>query len=59
MRVLMTAEDMITAFEVVRVALENRTTYDSIAREMDLSDDELSRIYNRVMVFLDPDEERA
>lgn len=59
MRVLMTAEDMITAFEVVRVALENRTTYDSIAREMDLSDDELSRIYNRVMVFLDPEEGRA
>ena len=59
MRVLMTAEDMITAFEVVRVALENQRIYDEIALELDISDEELSRVYQRIMGFLDPDQERA
>jgi len=59
MRVIISAEDMITAFEIVRLALENRATYDSIARQMDVSDEELSQLYDRIMGFLDGDLRQA
>ena len=59
MRVIISAEDMITVFEIVRLTLENRDTYDSIARQMDVSDEELSRLYNRIMGFLDGDLRQA
>lgn len=55
MRVIISAEDMITAFEIVRLALENRASYDSIARQMNMSDDDLSRLYHKIMGFLDTD----
>lgn len=59
MRVIISAEDMITAFEIVRLTLENRASYDSIARQMDISDEELSRIYHKIMGFLDNDLRQA
>lgn len=53
MRILMTAEDMIWVMDIARICLENRRIYDQIVREMDATDDELSRLYQRIMTFLE------
>lgn len=53
MRILMTAEDMIRVMDIARICLENRRIYDQIVSEMDATDDELSRLYQRIMTFLE------
>lgn len=53
MRILMTAEDMIRVMDIARIALENRPIYDQLVSEMDATDEELSRLYQRIMTFLE------
>ena len=53
MRILMTAEDMIRVMDIARIALENRRIYDQMVSEMDVTDDELSRLYHKIMGFLE------
>lgn len=52
-RILMTAEDMIRVMDIARIALENRRIYDQMVSEMDVTDDELSRLYHKIMGFLE------
>lgn len=53
MRILMTAEDMIRVMDIARICLENRPIYDQLVSEMDATDEELSRLYQRIMTFLE------
>ena len=53
MRILMTAEDMIRVMDIARIALENRRIYDQMVSEMDATDEDLSRLYHKIMGFLE------
>ena len=52
-RILITAEDMIRVMDIARIALENRRIYDQMVSEMDVTDDELCRLYHKIMGFLE------
>ena len=47
-------EDLITIVEVARIALEQRLA--DIGHELDLSDDELNRVYSLIKIEGDSDE---
>lgn len=49
----MTAEDMIRVMDIARIALENRRIYDQMVSEMDATDEDLSRLYHKIMGFLE------
>lgn len=49
-------EDLVTALEAARVALQNKDVFDHIGDALDLSPDELERIRNRLQAALAPKE---
>lgn len=54
-RTLMTSTEMIHAFEVARIALEDRGFFDKVASEMDMNDEDLAYLYRTIMDFLEGD----
>lgn len=52
-RTLITSTEMINAFDVARLALENRAFFESLEREMPGVD--LPKLYQTLMDFLDGD----
>lgn len=51
-KVQITGPDMILIFWIARVALEDRMSYDYIAKELDMKGDEAARIYEAICNFL-------
>ena len=54
-RTLMTSTEMINAFEVARIALEDRGFFGKVASEMKMKDEELASLYETIMDFLEGD----
>jgi hypothetical protein len=54
-RTLMTSTEMINAFEVARIALEDQGFFGKIASEMDVTNEELASLYETIMDFLEGD----
>ena len=52
-RTLLTGPDMIIGLTIAQMALENREMYQVILESMEISEDELSRVYDAVSTFLD------
>ena len=44
----MNSQELVTALEIARTALEHKTSADLIARELDLSNEELDRIFELI-----------
>ena len=57
-RTLMTSTEMIHAFDVARVALEDRDFFRKVASEMDMRDEDLASLYETIMDFLEGDSRR-
>lgn len=57
-RTLMTSTEMIHAFDVARVALEDRSFFDHIVKETNLKREELASLYETIMDFLEGDSRR-
>lgn len=53
MRTLLTGPDMIIALTIAQMALENRDMYGVVLDSMEITEDELSRIYDAVSSFLE------
>lgn len=53
MRTLLTGPDMIIALTIAQMALENREMYQVITDGLEISEDELSRVYDAVSTFLE------
>jgi len=51
-RILMTSADMIKLMEIASIAMENRDAYDVIMWQLNLSDEEMSRLYAQLTGFL-------
>lgn len=54
-RTLITSTEMINAFEVARIALEDRGFFGKVAEEMDMNDEDLVALYEALMGFLEGD----
>jgi len=52
-RTLLTGPDMIIALTIAQMALENRDMYGVVLDSMEITEDELSRIYEAVSSFLE------
>lgn len=52
-RTLLTGPDMVIALTIAQMALENRPMYETITSSIDITEEELSRIYDAVSNFLD------
>ena len=57
-RTLMTSTEMIDAFDIARIALEDRGFFEHIARELNESEENLAALYETIMDFLDGDRRR-
>lgn len=55
MKTLMTSTDMIRAFQIAKIALEDRDCYDLIVSKIEISDDELAKLYDTICGFIDGD----
>ena len=56
-KVVVTGPDMILIFWIARVAMEDRMSYEFIAKELDIKGNEAARIYEAICNFLgDKDE---
>ena len=54
-RTLITSTEMINAFDIARIALEDRGFFDHIAREINATPEELASLYQTLMDFLEGD----
>jgi len=54
-RTLITSTEMINAFEVARIALEDQGFFGKVAEEMDMNDEDLAALYETIMDFLEGD----
>ena len=56
-KVVVTGPDMILIFWIARVAMEDRMSYEYIAKELDIKGNEAARLYEAICNFLgDKDE---
>ena len=56
-KVIVTGPDMILIFWIARVAMEDRMSYEYIAKELDIKGNEAARLYEAICNFLgDKDE---
>ena len=56
-KVIVTGPDMILIFWIARVAMEDRMSYEFIAKELDIKGNEAARLYEAICNFLgDKDE---
>lgn len=54
-RTLITSTEMINAFDIARIALEDRGFFDHIVREINATPEELASLYQTLMDFLEGD----
>jgi hypothetical protein len=54
-RTLITSTEMINAFDVARLALEDQGFFEHIVKEINLSREELAALYQTLMDFLEGD----
>ena len=54
-RTLITSTEMIRAFDIARLALEDRGFFEHIARETNVTAEDLSSLYQTLMDFLEGD----
>jgi hypothetical protein len=54
-RTLITSTEMINAFDVARLALEDQGFFERIAKEINVSHEELAALYETIMDFLEGD----
>lgn len=52
MTTLLTSTQMLKMLKVAKVALEDRNCYELIARQMQMSNDELSKLYELIRDFV-------
>ena len=57
-KVIVTGPDMILIFWIARVAMEDRMSYEYIAKELDIKGNEAARIYDAICNFLETTNER-
>lgn len=55
MKTLLSATEMIKAFEIAKIALEDRTCYDLILSKIELSEDEAAKLYDVISSFIEGD----
>lgn len=53
---LFTEDDMVIVFEAARVVLADAEVFDKIAEELDLSDEEMIKIRDKIQFVMDEDE---
>ena len=54
-RTIVSSTEMIRAFDIARIALEDRGFFGKVALEMDMKDEELASLYETIMDFLEGD----
>ena len=54
-RTIVSSTEMIRAFDIARIALEDRGFFGKVASEMDMKDEELASLYETIMDFLEGD----
>lgn len=57
-RTLMTSTEMIKAFDIARIALEDQGFFRKLASEMDMHEEDLADLYETIMDFLEGNQRR-